>query len=571
MFVGLVVLCLVPSNIVRISYVPPNEIVVQGILYLGGHHEKVLYVGNFTPTTTTVPASIALDSSSLIRNAPNIVSDYVYTYYQTVYKKVTGVLVFSTGVSPRSKENANMVLSLSSLSPDITIVYNFYGRHMLYIGDVPESYRSHMVSVGTVTYTGPTTDLSHLFVAMTSTTTKTFVLNMGAWDHVFSASDCGIEWSFGDTSVFVPCSEATVVGTSIVSLRALSLGLHVKSGTLYRPNTSEFDHFTSGVLLFVILVLYGTIVFWTRFLSSCVVEDAKRIRLWIRLSSQNVVMSSVLLLLLLSRNMWAAMQHNHGMYNIETIDTIGMDALNVYIVIHSYCFVPCVVGTCLLIIAYGNSVHGSQIDTHGGWFTWNIGFMQSVNIVVRIYLYVGVVIIALLTLVLYWTYMKQIPYAIVSSVYTLCTITYWSSSGKFHALMKPVYIRLQRHDKAFLIYLTWSYEILVLMTIPSNTPYDIGGAFALQFHTFIALGTGVLILISTGKTVGILRCIGTVEEIIVVGITAAFAFSYATLFGIGSMYGTTGGIRGLSSIILVCSVSLASGFFAIGHHVVRFE
>lgn len=561
----LVFLCSL-GNLVDVTYVPPNEVILRGVLFMGSHHDRVLFVGNFTPTISTIPASVALSSGSLIRVAPEVVEDYVYVYYQEVYKKIRGVLMYNTGESPKAKDGANMILSLSSLSPDITIVYGFYGRVLFYIGDVPESYASHMVSPGRLTYVGSTTDLSSIPIAATSNTeVRVMRLNLGSWNHVIAFLDCNMTWWLDEAPsvrVYLPCTTASpLVTTTVLSLKELQLGVHVSSGKLYEPNRAEFDHFTSGVLLFFVLVVFGTLVMWTIDMGKLVHDETKRSRLWIKMSSQNVVMCTTLLLLLLSRNMWSALQHTHGMYNIETIDMIGVDYLNVYIVVYSYCFVPTLVGTSLIILAYGNSVYATKHDPYGGWFTWNTRFFASVDLVIRVYVFIGVVTIAVLITTLYWSYMKRMPFAVVSSVYTTIVLTYWSSSSKFHALMNPLYTRWKKHDAAFLAYLAWSYKVLVLMTIPSNTPYDIGGAFALQFHTFVSLGAGVLILIITGVYMSIIKSVGSIEEIVTFLVAVAFAFSYATLFGIGSMYGTCGGIRGLSNLSILCSVTLSYGLF----------
>lgn len=219
------------ANMMRVLYVPPNEVVLMGTLFLASEHTPVAFVGNFTrDSVCTMPASIVLGSHSVARMAPSVVADYVYLHYQRVLHRVTCVLTYSTGSSPTRESAAQMQLSISDLVSDVSIVFGFYNRHLLYFGPIPESYAIHMVNLGNLTLDGPPVDLAAIPIRTSNGTAM--MLSAAHWDHVLTTAHCGRVWTVvSGLSFSKACAgDEPSNGTSIVSLRALGAGIHVQPG-----------------------------------------------------------------------------------------------------------------------------------------------------------------------------------------------------------------------------------------------------------------------------------------------------------------------------------------------------
>ena len=122
-----------------------------------------------------------------------------------------------------------------------------------------------------------------------------------------------------------------------------------------------------------------------------------------------------------------------------------------------------------------------------------------------------------------------------------------------------------------LIILSWILHVLVLTSIPANTPYDVGGSYAVQLHTWISLWTGALVAETTGRTLAMLKAHGSILDMLFMLPPWCFAFSFAVLFGLGSLYASSGALRGLSIQPLLCSTVLALFILVGTYHVQRFR
>ena len=181
------------------------------------------------------------------------------------------------------------------------------------------------------------------------------------------------------------------------------------------------------------------------------------------------------LLMVLSRNMWAQAQSSHGLYNIETIDVMGLDRLNIYITLYADVFTVMVVGVNLLIIAYGNFRYALRKDDgedtpKPGWFSWNSTTFLQRRPFGRfvVFLLVTTAMVGLTTLL--WVYtVGSKQSAILVAINVGIVMLYWSSSARFHTKLTPFFHRLYKLDKALLIYLVASTKV---SPSPSGLGFD---------------------------------------------------------------------------------------------------
>lgn len=305
------------GNRVSMMYVPPNEVVVTGTLFLGSSQVTTAFYGNFAADSAcTLPASVVLGSASVARFSPTVVADYVYLHYQERLHRVTCALEYSAGSSPAAATNVQMRLSVSDLISDVAVMYDFYGTHMLFFAGIPESYRSHLLDRGKLVLGEPPTDLANISVVSANGTR--FRLSAAHWNHVLTAADCGKQWAFlPGVSVDVPCTgDEPPSGVSIVSLRALGgTGIHVRDGnvTVYTTNPNDFDPITAWAFVVALMLYLGVWLMWTRDLPEFITSHEDRERVWIEMAVNGAPITTAVFMTILSRNLWTAVQKSHGM------------------------------------------------------------------------------------------------------------------------------------------------------------------------------------------------------------------------------------------------------------------
>lgn len=112
------------------------------------------------------------------------------------------------------------------------------------------------------------------------------------------------------------------------------------------------------------------------------------------------------------------------------------------------------------------------------------------------------------------------------------------------------------------------WQILVLMSIAANTPYDVGGAEAFRFHSFISMSTGILIAWLVGRVAALMVEHGGTIGLLMLLPVIAFTVSFVMLFGLTALYGTSAGaLHGRPVILLFCVAQLTAGIiaFSFGH------
>ena len=572
-----VLVLVVASNRVTPIEIPPNDIILSGNVYLGSSKTKVICYWNFTSNAvTTMPSTVVLSSSSLIKNN-HTVTDYVYAHYQTAGHNITGEVTYPT--TSAANTIPTMQMAMSELATDVSVIYDFYGESFLYLGEIPESFRAHMISLGRTPIAGPLT-LDAIPITVTNGgSTTTMNLNLGAVFHDCNAADTGT-WTIDGTSIDITCKNGTNSGTSIISAYALGIGVHVSTDLdFYKPNNHEFDHVTAGFIIALLLLYFGTWLMWTRDLPTDIVSPSRRRSTWIRISHHYVPINCAIMLLIMSRNMWSAAQDSHGLYNIETIDMIGLAHLRVYVQAYAFGFTPLVVGTTLILFAYGNSVHrpaestetteSSMTDTIADpvkFFTWGSEALNTWRLSFRVLLFFGAQAAAIIIVIVFWIYaMQNGTSAALSAVYTSLVLLYWSSASRIQWKLRHRYAALSEHDAVLLLYISWSVRVLILLSITANTPYDIGGVFAVQFHTFVSIGAGILVAIITGRTAGMMDRVGGIESLVMFSAAGIFALSFSVLFGLGSMYGSTGALRDHPNDSALCAIVGTSLFATLGY------
>ncbi len=137
------------------------------------------------------------------------------------------------------------------------------------------------------------------------------------------------------------------------------------SVVLYKSDNNEIDHITSIFIIVCLLFFVWSWLRWSRNIYTDVASAEDRAALWTKTTVIYIQLVTSVLLLILTRNLWAQAQGSHGLYNLETIDIIG----------YAWCFRRAVLGgyvdsggTCAGLIAFESYRRGTRTYSHPRWF-----------------------------------------------------------------------------------------------------------------------------------------------------------------------------------------------------------
>ena len=169
--------------------------------------------------------------------------------------------------------------------------------------------------------------------------------------------------------------------------------------TVYIPNQKEFDPVTAWAFITILMLYLGVWLMWTRELPEYIHSDEACERVWVEITVNGAPITVAVLMMILSRTMWAAVQKSHSMYNIESIDMITLEYLDVYVQLFAFVFTPIMVGISLFIVAYGNAMYSAPpsrsdatfpralLRQGARWLSWNSEAIQSYRPEIRVALF----------------------------------------------------------------------------------------------------------------------------------------------------------------------------------------
>lgn len=122
------------GNVAQLLYVPPNELLFQGSVFLGSQQTKLPFVGNASAGTyCTMPSAVVGQSNSVAYMSDEIVRDYVYMHYQKSLRRLECFLSLTSGNGPYDSRGTSMQVGLSDFVDDISIVVSFFFNCCTYI------------------------------------------------------------------------------------------------------------------------------------------------------------------------------------------------------------------------------------------------------------------------------------------------------------------------------------------------------------------------------------------------------------------------------------------------------
>lgn len=544
-----------------------NTYVVSGETLFGSGAVPVdSYILFDCETPAQIPEYVVQKSETTTIGADGEIQDYVYVYHQRRLAPISGLISHTSSV---------LVVPACDL-PELSVLTDFHNKTMVFIGPPSAGVLAHLDTFSGIPLSSGST-LPRLGVTLSGGGGDVAVnLSLDAWDHeITSGTMCG-RWTIGGAEVTIGCTAAQaalsgVPGDSVLSVRALGIGIGVGDGTLTVYKTSEdrntpTNHFT-------LVVLFAFLLTWVYFFH---VPETSRILentdvFWKRVSEAWLVLICDVVILCMSMTAWAAVRQQHNMYNMATIDMIGLEGTNTYIRVYSYGVIPSLSGTALAALMYGNHVHGDDAVLGGKWFTWQLPFLDHARFRSRLFVFLFVLAIFTAIVVTFWLFLfSSWPSALISAIGVIVTAVYVSSSSEINQLLASPFDAFRDADGKVLLYLRWSVEVLVLVTMAVNTPYNIGGSLASTFHDGMQIGIAFVLCIISGRDTSYLLLPPVPVSIVVATVAVnAFVISFCTLFGMSVVFGLSGALENRPTVALHCSAVFSYFWFVIAYRVTR--
>lgn len=436
-----------------------NGYVLDGeVMYGSRAIDTRSYVAFGCNTTGTVPQYL-VSTSETGTMVGDLVHDYVYLDYQSRLALMTGAVSHTSSV---------LVVPACDLD-EVTVLTNFHNKTLVYFGPPSNGVRARMLEHATVDV-DPSSRSDSIGVQLRrGATVRSATLSLAVWQHeINDGTLCG-GWTVTDGTtdtvpVVVECTddEATASGPdpTVLSVRGLGIGVYLDTNasvaTFYSTDPQDTDPTTSA---FVLVVVFLAMLSWVGFTEGLSTGKVPERRIWIVVARAYLVFNCDAVLMCMSLTMWAALQHKHNMYNLDTIELIGLDRLNQYIFAYSFVGIPVVVLTVLVCFMYGRSTHAEETAkpdhrTTVPWFTWDLEILQHTGFRSRASLFLAIALIFTAFSVSFWILLfSSWPSALVSGLGVLLFFGYLSSSDAINAAVDPIFERMRTGETAYLVYL----------------------------------------------------------------------------------------------------------------------
>jgi hypothetical protein len=548
----------VKASTVSTMYFHPNSMLVSGTLYYGSNQAPALFYSNFSINTSIIPKLLASNSGTLLSSDDDeeLITDYVYTYFQTRFNQISGVL----------SEDEKYIMMAGNQLTDFSLLFNFYTTNLMFFSKPPESVLIHILNLGTIPGTiNTTTGMIDDVQLLINNTYYDVKLSLSHWNSVvFDDAICKTGRFTTDTLtlsdfVSISCSKTTNVSSvPILALRELEIGVHVYNGsiTFYKSNNHEYDNLSSVFVLFFFSVY---LILWIHMTRDLGVNPHKT---WRTVSISYLPVNCDAIFIILSLILWARIHHNPNVYNITSVNIAGKNAIDNFVDVYTYGIIPFFSCIVLFCMAYGQNIHGEKQHDHEiyPWFSWGslrISKMESIH---RSVVFFAVCFTSILITWTFWVYgFRDIYSGLISSMSVLMILVYWSSAPNLDKLMEPIYEKIKPHDTTMIYCVRWLTEILILTTTTINMPYDINGIYDEGLHNIMGMCIAIVMLLISGRDSAILLMDENLGIIIVgtICIATTFVISHATIFGIGSIFGSSGALKGNPDLALLVSVTIS--------------
>lgn len=131
--------------------------------------------------------------------------------------------------------------------------------------------------------------------------------------------------------------------------------------------------------------------------------------------------------------------------------------------------------------------------------------------------------------------------------------------------------KISKFLPAMKVHLCWTVKFLIVTTMCNNLPFDVSGQLNTTFHSGVTFGLGFVLLVITGRDLGIIkrtcRKISRIITFIYIPCLSFFVVWYIGIFNFSGMFSHSGALQNKPVEATLCSVTFAFEVFVISYSI----
>jgi hypothetical protein len=398
---------------------------------------------------------------------------------------------------------------------------------MFFVGPIPAAYKKHMVHLGAL-------DLTKPIWAFNDSTSRVAEWRPDLWEH--NVEDCG-SWALLSAPHLRVVGACTRPGGALAfSPHALGIGVEMNTShaVLFRSKDVAVHNVLGPFAMVWVLLFAMAWLHWTRDIYTTIHMD--QTARWTTISVTHVTYVNLTMLLILSHILTAHAMDNTALYTLDSVELVGIEYFDWIFYAYTFVFVPTLVLTVLLCVAFINVKLNTQpVDS---------ALRHSTAL-----FFVALTVMVSSTIFLYETSVITLEMAVVADLYGFGYLTYM----RIRTVLRKELYRHQLQNDVLLVYVAWAVRLLILTYIVSDIPYEVGGYFIPQLQNIVGVTMAFVIPVVNGRTIRLLLELNASDVIILVMPLLLFSLVFSTAVGMSALY--MPGLHGRHKTALLCSAS----------------
>lgn len=400
------------------------------------------------------------------------------TTFELYRSTINEITVNSTAVNSTAA-----IIPIESLP--MTVLYDFYHRHHLFLGPPPREYMMHIVSLGCAVPKYPVDPLAQQHRLPNRT-----LCGEPVFDRYI---DCD-----GDSAVI------GVVTTPVLSAKQLGIGVHLtQPHCFYAPAKHDVDRTSSWLMIIQCVSALVLCVHVTVPLAIDTAHEQAR-RMLAQLTTEFYNINAMLVFAIWNGALYSIAIDNHAMYGIAVVRASSVRVVRVTAAVGGCGMLSVVGATAMVVMAYGRAVLTlAPAGPPPVWGSWGSRVGRHYPVWKRLAGMVAAVVVVGVGAWGAWALFLGHPdSAVIMTMPAIVTVVHLSSPGWVEHIIRKS--RAQWISPVAAVHVTrLTIEYMSFVGILFNIPHDSNGVLITRTRTLVLAVIGVILVVTTARDVAV--------------------------------------------------------------------